>query len=43
MWEFVGKLVAITLAVNISATWVIVLWAGTRRQRQPWPDRENLS
>lgn len=42
MWEFVGKLVAITVAVNITLTWAIVVFAGTRKQVHPWPARENL-
>lgn len=43
MLEFIGKLAAITVAVNITLTWAIVVFAGTRKPRNPWPDRENLS
>jgi hypothetical protein len=42
MWEFIGKLAAITVAVNITLTWLIVILTGARKSNQPWPDRENL-
>jgi hypothetical protein len=42
MWEFIGKLTAITVAANITLTWAIVVFAGTRKPRDPWPARENL-
>jgi hypothetical protein len=41
--DFIGKLVAITFAVNVTLTWAAIMFNSLRQSRKdPWPDRENL-
>ncbi len=42
MWDFIGKLIAITIAANLTLTWAIVVFAGTRKPQNPWPAREDI-
>lgn len=43
MWEFMLKLAAVTVAVNVTIVWAAVVISGLRRPQNPWPQRENLS
>lgn len=42
MLEFIGKLLAVTLAVNFTIAWTSLMLSSVRKTTNPWPDRENL-
>lgn len=43
MIEFIVKTLTVTIAVNLTIMWTLMIHAGLFKPRNPWPERENLS